>query len=137
MCRGCTAADFSDHFLFDIILSGNRPPSSRPGQTLFAPTSLYSASLKGYLYNCKWLAYGSFQFTHITWWAGAWVEWAMVPEGRKLLKCTQFHHQGEFRHVSISALRQSWQCSQNLRGSFLIAVLPMKVEVSGQAIAAD
>jgi len=35
--------------------------------------------------------------------------------------------------LSISARLQSWQCSQNLRGSFLRAVLPRKVK----AVAGD
>ena len=53
------------------------------------------------------------------------------PEGRKkLLQYSQLCHQGEFWHLSLSAWRQSWQCSQKLHGLFVRAVLPMKVEAS-------
>ena len=42
-------------------------------------------------------------------------------EDKKVLQCSQFHHYGEFQHISISAWWQSHQCGQ---WSFPRTVLP-------------
>ena len=82
------------------------------------------------------LAYDSFQLTHMTHDDHAfWVERA---RRKTLLQCSQLCHQGEFRHLSVSAQWHWWQCSQNLHGLFLRAVVTTKVEASlTWAIVAD
>jgi len=135
MCRGCIATDFSDHFYLTSFWVATVPLVADLGRHCLHPPACTQPRWKAtcIIVSGLLMAHSNLHTSRNE--LGAWVEWAMVPEGRKLLKCTQLHHQGEFRHVSISARRQPWQCSQNLRGSFLIAVLSMKV--SGQAIAAD
>ena len=46
----------------------------------------------------------------------------------KLLQCSQHCLQGEPHHICISYDSKSWQCSQNLHGPFLRAILPTKVK---------
>ena len=58
-------------------------------------------------------------------------------EDKKLLQHSQLRQHGEFWHVSVSELHQSWPCGQILRVPFLRAVLPMNVEESVRGMAAD
>ena len=51
----------------------------------------------------------------------------------KLLQCSQHCLQGEPHHICISYDSKSWQCSQNLHGPFLRAVLPTKVKAGAWA----
>jgi len=85
------------------------------------------------------MAYISFQLTHDTRGpcCSGRVSNGSPKEDKKLLQFSQLCHQGEFRHLSVSARRPSWQCCQSLHGLFLRAVLPAKVEVSTQAVATD
>jgi len=57
-------------------------------------------------------------------------QWRPERIQNKLLQRSQLHYQGEFQHLSIIEQQQPWQCSQNLRGPFLKAVLPTTVNWS-------
>ena len=73
------------------------------------------------VYNCRRLAY-MLLFPvnkHVTWQLVCSC-WVSNGSQRELLQHSQFHHQGAFQHVSISARRKSW--------SFLRAVLQWKLK---------
>ena len=58
-------------------------------------------------------------------------------EDQTILQHSQVCQHGEFWHESVSERQQLWPCGQNLHVHFLRTVLPMKVEESTRAMAAD
>ena len=89
--------------------------------------------------NCRRLADGSFQLTHMSRDDHA-VELIEPSHGgpdkdKTLLQHSQRCHEGEFRHISISARQRSLRCGQNLRELFLRATLPMTVRSCARAMA--
>ena len=122
--------------------SGNRTPGSRfysdlldTLQTWFAFTYSYSSVVKAC--NCRRLAYGSFQLTHVSRddHAVELIEPWRQDEDKTLLQRSQRCHKGEFRQVSISARQRSLRCGQNLHGPVLRATLLMTVGSCAQAMA--
>jgi len=131
------------YILLYYITSGNRTPGSRsyPGllDTLADSICIHQLVLKalGCSYNCRWLAYDSFQLTHVSC-DDTLLNWSSngdQNEERTLLQRSQRCHNGEFRHVSISTRQRSLWCGQNLRGPFLRATLLMRVGSCARAMA--
>ena len=104
----------------------------------FASTSSYSSVVKapGCSCNCRRLAYGSFQLTHMSRDDTLFNRSSHggQDEDKALLQRSQRCHKGEVQHVSISARQQSLRCGQNFRGPFLRATLPMTVGSSARAM---
>ena len=97
----------------------------------FASTSSHSRVVKalGCFCNCRRLAYGLFQLTHMSRddTLFNWSSHGGQDEDKTLLQRSQRCHKGAFRHVTISARQRSLRCGQNFRRPFLRATLPMTV----------
>ena len=128
---------------FVVTTSGNRTPGSRFYSDLLDALAdsvcIHQLVLKRRSKqlvcscNCRQLTYGSFQLTHMSHDDHTvqliQFERAMAAKNgdKTLLQHSQHCHKGEFRHVNISARKQSLRCRHNLCRAFLRATLAMTV----------
>jgi len=92
------------------------------------PLKLKSLSKAAHTILHSWLITRS--NAHDTWQpcCSSWTSNDGQKEDKELSQYSHVCHQGEFRHVSISAWWQSWQCSQKFHRPFLRAELQTYLE---------